>query len=595
MDDRIPVAIVLGAFMAATLIAVQPDPVVARGPVMIGQGPPDWVFEVLQNDSEVYTTVNIINSTTIEVTVNARRALSANYRWAMKVDHGGRNRTLQADATRAELPRTITIELPENATDFTLYTGNATEVLVGTTSTTAPTIGFPIVQTSYGEKIIAFYDAQNDASVANSTDNVTWTVTEILAGTASPAGIGALVIDSFDNVSIFWVENQGTNSSVIWSQRNNATKTWSNAKGIWTGYGSATIWTTPKAAIDSNNVIHVCFTSTQFNSSATNDFLLYSNYSESTGWWSDGTVQNDTQTWNGTWVNTNSGDDSDGCDIEIDKDGNVWIAASGGLADLDIFTNSRSTNTTAGGFGTRKKAVTTQAFALRPAINFNKEGDNLYVCGDFSGIYFANASVDNWNLTWTVYNITLSGVTRCSIAISHDGFAYVLYNNVSDNPNTVYMANSTVANVSRPEDWLNKTVLQNFAGPITTDPVPSIRSSNWPVFNRVTDVLDYVYWNDSDNGVYFDQINIPYTPPGSVPPVAAAKDCTLPASGNAVSLPCGCTIDRKAGTWTTLTTNESSNTEMIQFNNGNYSFENIGFLGCRLGLYNPPPFYFEVK
>src|SRR3989344_6100078 len=98
-----------------------------------------------------------------------------------------------------------------------------------------------------------------------------------------------LLVDPSDTLYALWIDN---------SQRVYfANKTFGNSWSAYANIFNGTVCTQYcfnkiSAVIDSNNVIHTCIVTGGWNASASNDWLIYTNWTQAQGWWGDGSVFN---------------------------------------------------------------------------------------------------------------------------------------------------------------------------------------------------------------------------------------------------------------------------------------------------------------
>lgn len=402
-----------------------------------------------------------------------------------------------------------TIKFNENCISFNIYfekfeIGKTMKfgfnsTLVGTaggSSGTSYTYTEKLVRDSNDNLHLVYSDSGTDAHYWNSTNNgSSWTDGgDIMAsGTLTSLGI---VVNSTNSLFAFWIDT----NSIYMGKKDSTSATWTT-KLIYPGQSTATTqFQTVSAAIDSKDIIHLCLATTAFNASSSNDWLAYTNLTGDMVFWTDGSIQNTTHTWNGTWLNTNAADDSDECDIEVDKDDNVLIVERGSDAGrIGVFSSKKKWNRTIASSAVSGSSIPSLAISLttnKTLVAFYGTVENK--------IRIINSTTDKWNLTWTTQNPidNLQNNIRPSLKISEDERGFITYENGTTRH--VFFANSSYNFTS----WTNHTLLEftsGWANIVWT----SLRGSNYPSFNRVrNDFIEYIFWNDTDNGVYYGRKNI---------------------------------------------------------------------------------------
>jgi len=575
-----------------------------------------WKFETLQEDAVIETLIEEINLTTLRIIIINKTEIPNNYIFRFVLCENeflnntrkpifnkinipsqalnGINNTWCNEVNNkgfifiSHLPKPLLIdilgkpfilELPNNLTSFKMYVGGGTEVILGGARTLgmAESQNEKIIRDSYGLHI--FYDNGNaDLVYYNSTNNSTFNTQVVVTG--SVIDVNA-VQDSNGNIHVLFYES-GAVSNIQYINKTSA-GVWGTAQivmdlGQDTNEMGMMSW-----AIDSDNGIHGCIVTAVWNSTVANDFLIYINYSASQGWWGDNTVVNGTATgnkitYNGTWVNSVSTDDTDECDIEVDTDGNVYIVGQGsGQTDLDIWSNRDSRNTTRGGFDQRYQIDSNGGSISGVSISVSPRYNTLHVAyangttAANTDMSYANNTAANWNTSWTRYSLDTATSGNPSIKVSHDMNVFIVYENTTTNAREIFYANSTV-NATSALGWTNRSTLkprQTWQQIIE----PLARGSTFPRRNSLNDSLEFIYWNDTDNNLYFDQLAIPFNP---LVAVAAGDTCTPPSNTNwTINAPDNCVISGQNINVTRIFINGRSGT--VIFRNSN-----ITSLDCRI-------------
>ncbi|MDD5177984.1 MAG: sialidase family protein [Candidatus Nanoarchaeia archaeon] len=426
---------------------------------------------------------------------------------------------IEEDNTKYDLPKKYNIYIDNLKTSkFSIFVGSGTDVRIGTFSVanTGRSYNKRLVKDSTGMLHGLWMDSGSDIQYANSTDNgLTWTSKEILAGTS---GYYSLLINSTDGLTAIWDETGTYN--IYWSESPDYGVTWKTPAVIPVlNFNSTARLSVGQAAVmDLNNNIHICTTTQRWNSSTSENYLFYANRSAADG------------TWRVVDVNFNAAADSDTCDIAVDTNGVVYIAASGSTgADVEVWTS-------ANGWGQTKRIMVHSGTGdTVPAIDIDKN-NNIVVSWelDSNDLGFANSTASQATTAWTTATPDTGNSNHPDIQITDNGDVYVLY---VDSTAANFDILSSFWNITTGL-WTARTIIQNNAW-ATNISYPSIRGSLIGG-DIVTDRLDYMYWNNSDAYYYFNWFDVTPNLAVSVTPNLALESSSI-SPGDSTLLNANCT------------------------------------------------------
>ncbi|MDD5331320.1 MAG: hypothetical protein PHE43_00670 [Candidatus Nanoarchaeia archaeon] len=530
------------------------------GPGIIGGSSPsaELNIETVQEDEYIYTDVEAINETTLKITVYPKVLdIPESYRWSIGIcgneidsieykeakekdrinafetkevnknkmkddwcsDYDGVGYLIEEDNTKYDLPKKYNLYIDNLKTSkFNIFVGGGTDVKVGDWNVAASGRSYNkmLVKDSLGTLHGLWRDSGSDIQYTNSTDNgLTWTSKEILAGTS---GYYSLLINSTDGLIAIWDETSAYN--IYWSESPNYGVTWKTAAVIPVlDFNSTARLSVGQAAVmDLNDNVHICTTTQQWNSSTSENFLFYANRSAATGAWS--VVD----------VNLATSDDTDTCDIAVDTNGVVYIAASGSTgADVEVWTS-------ANGWGdTKDIMVHSSTGDTVPSIDIDKNNNIVISWEEFSNdLGFANSTPAQATTAWTNYTVDLGNSNHPDIKISDNGDVYILY---VDSTAGDFDILSSFWNITT-GTWTARTVQQNNTWG-TNVSYPSMRGS---LIGKdiVTSQIDYLYWNTSDACYYFNWFNVTPNLAVSVTPSLELESSSL-TPGDSTLLNANCT------------------------------------------------------
>ena len=225
-------------------------------------------------------------------------------------------------------------------------------------------------------------------------------------------------------------------------------------------------------------------------------------------------------------------DDVDGADITICDDGTIFITGVGSdQDDLDIWSSLN-------GFTQRYQIdglLGSAGVAYAPSIRCTNDSQLIIAGIESSDLQIYNSTVSLWNVSWTQREIDGSASYSPRLFIGQGGILGiqlgVLYSGNTGPASTsdIYLANGTLADL---DTWTIRQLLQ-----LDDSYWHSVAQANHPSWLNITDTVYYVYTNDSNFGVYFVNISMPYTA------VPGEDTCTCPSSANwRVHMPDHCNI-----------------------------------------------------
>ncbi len=355
-----------------------------------------------------------------------------------------------------------------------------------------------IIKDSNGILHVAYEGSGSDLWYANSSDNgLSWTKKELLNGFAGWVGI---VEDSNDNLLVYYVDIIANPDAVKMFNSTDGGNNWIGPTVMFQP-GASSIHRT-SCITDSNDIFQCCILDN------TNDALYYGN---SSGW-------NDTL----TLVNGNSVDDTDSCDIEVDNNNCIYIVGYGtDETDIDIWSPCLN------GWGDGNRIQIDPNGGSFPTIAIDKDNNIHTAWGAASDLWYGNSS--DGGSTWTTQEIDSDSSSNVEIVVSENKDIHILYRS-SSSPFPLLYSNSTNNGLS----WTVRTQLS------PSSLWPSIAQTRYPISNRLTDTLRYVYGNLT-NYLLYDNFTVPFTPPPDTTPPSFSNNqtnatATTPTNGTDVQL-----------------------------------------------------------
>ncbi len=496
----------------------------------------EWNFEVIQEDPDIFTEVEVINETVLKIIVDKKHELSGGYKWDMAIcnisgfdslqylekdSQGGFNYSYPEDlnyikleyeglpsdwcnetdgygfvlfssGSSQQLPEHFRIIFPEGNKEFKMFTGSGTDVLIGIGGGSSTLFAYneKIVKDSTGGLHLLWRNPSSDLQYANSSDNgVTWTSKELFVGTSN---FHNLLINSTDGLFAIWAETSSSAEDTYYSISSNYGVTWSTPAIIPGFDGNVTHrFDAVSAVMDDNDNVHICVVTAEWDDGSGNDFLIYSNYT--------GGV------WSGiTWINENSADDTDTCDIETDSNGVVYIVGTGSDGDdIDLWTSID-------GISSARYTIHSSTGDTKPGIFIDKN-DKIVIAWEegTDDLNFANSTPSDATSDWDVTEVDSNPSDNMDIKITDNEDIYILYVLNTGGDKDVLQAFWNITT----ESWTARTVLKDSTWVNT--PIPTMRGSRIGS-DTITDRIDYMYYNDTDNGYYFDYFEV--TPPPDMTP-----------------------------------------------------------------------------
>ncbi|MFH1592726.1 MAG: hypothetical protein ABIB47_05155 [Candidatus Woesearchaeota archaeon] len=374
---------------------------------------------------------------------------------------------------RISIPDKILKKLPH----FMIYSGDSTEIIDVSAASEATKLNMNenIVRDSKGNLYATYLGEGNDLWYSKSSAGAMgWQSKELIEGSFATPGI---LVDDNNNISIYYTDTSGF--KVI--KMINSTDGGGNFSSPSTIFADMVgSYEYPSCAIDSNDLIHCC-------AILDNQYLHYAN----------------STAWSKTTVNGNSTDDTDWCDIELDSNNIVYIAALGtDDYDIDLWTSKN-------GWGSANRITVDEdvysifggekdVYPHAPSIAIDDD-NNVYIAySDKGDLTIANSSADHIT-DFTILGIDSSGSYSPDIAANNLEELHILYHDKTSIKSTIklYHANSSDKGVS----WTYRQELQDKSG------YPSIADTNHPRSNRLTNNLRYVFTNTSAS-VLYDYLSI---------------------------------------------------------------------------------------
>ncbi|MCD4666751.1 hypothetical protein K8R47_03000 [archaeon] len=503
-----------------------------------------WEFEVLQEDPYIYTEVEVINLNVLEITVKERENAEKNspnfdmflvgdeidglkYKEDVindelillekislpnKFEHYKKNLEfkdegylLTSDKNVNDLPKTFRIEFNvAKEKQFKLFTGSGTEVLFGTASFWTPNYmpnNEKIVKDSDGVLHAVYGDISRDIQYRRSSDDgETWDLTELTTGAAYNIN---LLINSTDGLHIVWAEDSGASVGDIYHMDS------PDGGDSWSGYvvavdvnGSRDRFRIGSAVMDDNDNIHAAWATLEWDDDGSNDWLAYFNYSAELGQWLSEVTDNVT---NFTWVNSDSSDDTDVCDIETDSNGRVYIVGMGEKGDIDLWVSSDEWDGTNG-----RISIEDSGWDADPSIYIDKN-DKIVV--SYRAGSSANSTAELAETTWTIDDFSDTAVNYPTTKITDRGDIYhVSQRNSAYNKDVIMSWWNSTDGVWTKDIILKDNATVEHTGEWNNNSMPTTGGSR-KGSSILVDKLYYMYFNDTDDSIYFDYVNI--TPPST--------------------------------------------------------------------------------
>lgn len=250
----------------------------------------------------------------------------------------------------------------------------------------------------------------SDLWYGNSSDNgTTWTAKELLAGTIIQAGVNC-----FPNgtVAVYFISN----SDLLMFQSGDNGTTFSANTVI---EDDLTSITQASCDVDSNNIMQCCILDTS-------DDLSYVNTSDID---------------QGVEI---SGDDSDHCDIAVDKDDNPYIIVTDTATDdLDIMSGKdgwSTRNEVGAGLGAGVPSLT-----LGEGVSIDIDSNGLIaMAAIFSDdLQYCNSTTTDWTQAGSCQELDDTSSFHPDVGISDEGQIYILYSDQNNDGGDVLLANTT--------------------------------------------------------------------------------------------------------------------------------------------------------
>lgn len=374
----------------------------------------------------------------------------------------------------------------------------------------------------------AYADTNNDLRIYNTSNNGSWwdASTRMRAGTAEDVNY---LEDGNQKRLLLWSDSSGTTATQGIQVLNRSASTVFISNDVvvpqWVDNGTSANFATPNdldMVVSPNNVFHTCIIAAAFNDSNSNDWLLYSNWTPDQGWWTDTSVRNQHKTYNGTWINTSLG--SNHCAIVADNDSNVYV----------IWRQSTNNNM----YIVSNRGGWTNSYLLNSTFNYiNMKAQYDYInnkIGLFTGKnnnngnwFFLLNETKYWNVTlaWTVINATTetqsSEQTNPWLGFSFNQNWYAFDSN--NTPSTARSATRYNSSNSTTPFWSKTFKYYEDPGSLgsggnnwSSQPSPTCMGSAYPTWMRINGTLECLYFNRTSNTIYYDRINVNFTPPPTI-------------------------------------------------------------------------------
>jgi len=409
---------------------------------------------------------------------------------------------LEENAGKAEINNDYLIYIPKNESNFTIYAGSGTQVIIATVDTSAKGDSWnrKIVRDSAGTLHMVYSDANDDPIYVNSTDGgLTWSTPQVIG--AASAGTVNLLIDSNDKMYALW--NAG-GFRLEWATKP-AGSPWSSLS-IMPGFEGdlQDRFNSVDADISSTDTIHIAVTTTEFHDVTTHDFILYSNYTPEQGWYGDGTVVGfGDVVYNGTWILNDTAalaGGGFGTDIIVDSSDNVWVSTrQNTLGDTIVWKKAEN-----GSWPNYQTLRTDNSGIGAMSASLNRDIVYAGYVAASTQLGFSNFTSASWDTnpaTMVVDTLRTDSVSMLASSCPDESL-YILYeDDESAGSMKVRLANSTDNGTT----WTTSSLVTG----LSANSIPSLRGSAWPAFNRLNGTIHYIYYNSSNQGLYFDTIDVP--------------------------------------------------------------------------------------
>src|SRR3989339_2085370 len=410
---------------------------------------------------------------------------------------------LEENAGKAEINNDYLIYIPKNESNFTIYAGSGTQVIIATVDTYAKGDSWnrKIVRDSAGTLHMVYSDANDDPIYVNSTDGgLTWSTPQVIG--AASAGTVNLLIDSNDKMYAIW--NAG-GFRLDWATKPAGSPR--SSLSIMPGFGGdlQDRFNSVDADISSTDTIHIAVTTTEFHDVTTHDFILYSNYTPEQGWYGDGTVVGfGDVVYNGTWILNDTAalaGGAYGTDIIVDSSDNVWVSTrQSTLSDTIVWKKAEN-----GSWPNYQTLRTDNSGVGAMSASLNKDMIYAGYVAASAQLGFSNFTSASWDTNAATMVVDTQRTDSVSMLASScpDESLYILYEDDTTGAGTmiVRFANSSDNGTT----WTKSSIVTG----LSANSIPSLRGSTWPAFNRLNGTIHYIYYNSSNQGLYFDTIEVP--------------------------------------------------------------------------------------
>lgn len=476
----------------------------------------EWSFDFLSEDTYIDANIYTINKTHIELSLDDRNNLPNGYKWysavcningvdslkymnednqggfnystAINLNYGylpfyglpntwcvetnGMGYVLFSSGSKNDFPAYFRIILPQTAEHFKFYAGDGTVVIDSTTgnSATAESHMPSIVKDSYGRLHVAYLESGSELGYSYSDDNGTTWTSKALTSSNTLGWVG-INIDSTDKIYITYFNDSGSDTFEFITSIDRG-NTWGE-RTVAAGMNIVKDYEYPSCDIDNNDILWCCIVET------TDDIVYYVNSTN----------------WNTTHLLDNS-QFSLACDVSIDIDGCVYMLVSSSN-NLTLFSDCTrglelgkgvSINNTFVPTGTQLKSMSLKV----------KDGEIFVPFGINSDLYYFYS---NNGYDFDYYILTADSYETPDIVVDESGNIYIL----AYFSNDIDLWNSSNKGIT----WSSQEVDGGSYEYV------SAAQSNFPVSNRVTDLLHFVISNELGSGLKYINYSIIYLPPSN--------------------------------------------------------------------------------